>query len=722
MEPSYNSNAASNSSSTVPTPDQLQSEIIKGTTAQSNYRPNPRKNDIRRTVYNRYYWLRNEPLRTAIEKDWEIADKEYQMHIPEIDPDDWRSHLELPDAFSAIQAQMQETIERKARPYLSATEESDEPTAELANAVMEYNMNSSDFDYQYFLAKLAAAIRGTSFLMNYWRTDKRTVKDPVDMAPDGTINYQDKEIIDFDDDYTEWVPNEFIYIDEKAKHINEAVDMFKREIINIDEFHRIYGSKPGFYDTQYVLKGGDTSTRSFFQLPRDVMRNDVEVLHYYNRSLDAYWCAANNVTIYDGPLPTKHKELPVAVQYQYRVPGQFWGMGIPKVVHFLSEERKAIRRLKLDKTKLETGGSFLHNSAFDLDDEDTQLTPGRFISIDAGSGDIRQAIMPVNFGSNDPAYYRTEEILLEDIKRAHGIDDRVQGVNVGGTATEAALLKESSLKRINLISISSEMDTILRIGRLKWSNIQFFYPVPRFEKIFEKNDESEKKVYRQITVQGKKFSIVDEAGGKSLKMDEIQGSSALRLDKSMAKYLEGSYDISMNSEVYTPPSKALQQTQFTQTLSLLVANPSTLSVLDPEKIVTMAAKNINTQPDQWLKGEGYSTEDMQMLAEAENMVMSAGQPLSPTEDATPEHTLVHLQYAKSQDFQLLSPQIKQLFELHIMGEDANNPNTGGGAGQLSVPPAGGNQTLGGEPGPQLAPQTTQPQAQVADLQGANFNQ
>lgn len=713
------------SSQALQTPEQLQSQQIDGTTTQSSYRPNKKRSDIRRAVYQRFYWLRNDPLRTDAETDWEMADKEYQMHIPEIDPDDWRSHLELPDAFAAIQAQAQETIERKARPYLSATEEDDEPTAELANAVMEYNMNSSDFDYQYFLAKLAASIRGTAFLMNYWRTDKRIVKDPQSVDKDGQIQYQEKEVTDFDDDYTEWVPNEFIYIDEKAKHINEAVDMFYRQIINIDEFHRIYGAKPGFYDTDYVLKGGDTSTRSFFQLPKDVMQNDVEVLHYYNRSTDAYWCVANNVAIYDGPLPTKHKELPVAVQYQYRVPGQFWGLGIPKVVHSLSEERKAIRRLKLDRTKLETGGSFLHNSAYDLDDEDTQLVPGRFISVDTNGQPIQQAILPVNFGGNDPGYYRTEEILLEDIKRAHGIDDRVQGVNVGGTATEAALLKESSLKRINLISITSEMDTILRIGRLKWSNIQFFYPVPRFDKIFEKNEEREEKVYKQITVQNKKFSIVNENGGKSLKMEEIQGSSALRLDKSMAKYLEGSYDISMNSEIYTPPSKALQQTQFTQTLSLLVANPATLAVLDPTKIVTQAAENINTKPDQWLKGDAVSTEDMQMLAEAENMVMAAGQPLSPTEDATQEHTLVHLMFTKSADFQALPPQIQQLFELHIMGEDANNPATASGPGQLSVPPPsspGGNQNAFGEPGPQLAPQTTQPQAQVADLQGTNFNQ
>jgi hypothetical protein len=710
-----------------PSVEQLQGEIIDGTTIKNNYKPTKQRNDIRRTVYERFYWLRDEPLRQEAELDWEMADKEYAMDFGQIDTTDWRSHLELPDAFAAIQAQMQETIERKARPYLCATEESDEPTAEFANCILEYNMNNTDFDYQYFLAKLSASIRGTAFLMCYWRTDKRRVKDPTELKEDGTINYVEKEITDFDDDYCEWVPNEFIYIDEKAKHVSEATDMYRREIINIDEFHRIYGSKPGFYDTQFVAAGGDTSTRSFFQLPRDVNSKDVEVLHYYNRSIDAYWVVANNVTIFDGPLPTKHKELPIAIQYQYRVPGRFWGMGIPKVVHMLSEERKAIRRLNLDRQKLNITGAFLHNSAFDMDDEDAQLVPGRWISVDTNGQDIRTAIQKLDFGDVPPSYFRSEEILLEDIKRAHGIDDRVQGVNVGGTATEAALLKESAMKRINMISTTSEMDTILRIGRLKWSNIQFFYPVPRFEKIYEKNKELKKKVYKTVTIQDKRFSIVDDNGNKALKMDEIRGSSALLLDKKMAKYMEGSYDVSIESDIYTPPSRALYQTQMTQTLSLLLGNPITAQVIDPKKAVSWALKAVYEKPDKLLPGEGLSTEDMQMLAEAENLVLAAGQPLSPTEGATIEHTTVHLNYTKSAEFQTLPPQVQQLFEFHIMGEDQANPATAGGAGQLSVtpqgpPPPGGNQNLQGEPGPSLGgPVGDGPTPQVADMQGANFS-
>jgi hypothetical protein len=705
--------------------EKIQKEIIDGTTVKPNYRPTPERSKIRHTLYNRYYWLRDDPLRKEAEAQWELGDKEYDQPVPAQD-NDWRSKLELPDAFAAIQAQAQETIERKARPYLCATESSDEPTAEMANCVLEYNMNNTDFDYQYFLAKLSASIRGTAFIMEYWRTDKRRIKDPTGVDKDGTLTYIEKEVIDFDDAYSEWVPNEFIYIDEKAKHISEATDMFRREIINIDEFHRIYGNKKGFYDTDYVAAGGDTSTRSIFQLPRDVNSQDVEVLHYYNRAIDAYWVCANGITINDGPLPTKHKELPVAVQYQYRQPGRFWGIGIPKAIFMLSEERKAIRRLNLDRQKLQIGGTFLHNSAFDIDDEDSQLVPGRFISIDTNGQPINQAIQQLQFGDVPPSYFRTEEILLEDIKRTHGIDDRVQGVNVGGTATEAALLKESALKRINLISTTSEMDTILRIGRLKWSNIQFFYPVPRFEQIYEKNETKDKKVYKRITVQGKKFSVIDDDGNPTLKMEEIQGSSAINLDKKMAKYIEGSYDVSIESDVYTPPSRALYQTQMTQTLSLILGNPITSAVIDPRKAVTWALKAVYEKPDKLLPGDGVNEEDLRMLAEAENMIMSSGQPLSPTEGATTEHTLVHINYTQTPDFQMLAPEIQQLFEFHIMGEDQNNPETAGGPGMLSVQPEdpalGGNVNAMGEPGPEMAPSVegAGPTPQVADMQGANF--
>lgn len=692
------------------------------------YNPSKKRRKLRRKVYERFYDLRDDPKRKEAEADWEEADAEYGMVTEETGPDDWQSHLHLPDAFAGIQAQSQEDIERKARPHVKSTEESDEPLAEFCNGVLTYNMDTTGYDYQYYLAKLSRAIRGTSFLMDYWRTDKRMVKDPVKVNDDGTIEYKEKEIVDFDDDYTEWVPNEFIYVDEKADHVDKAVDGFKREVINIDEFHRIYGERPDFFDTEFVVQGGETSTRSLFQLPKDITEQDVEVLHYYNRSIDAYWVVANNVLVRDGPLPWKHKELPFAVLYQYRIPGQFYGMGIPKVIKHLTEERKSIRNLNMDRQKIIVGGAFVHNNAFDIDDEDETIYPGKMISVDTNGQDIRGAIQQLNMGDVPASYFRTEEILLEDIRRAHGIDDRIQGVNVGGTATEAAILKESSLKRVNLISIQAEMDTVIRIGRLKWSNIQFFYGTPRLESIAEDNETREKKKYRTISVDGKKFSIVTENGRKQLKMDDVKGGTALALKPEMAKYLQGSTDVSVDADIFTPVSKAIEQTKKTEMFSLVNSNPITQARIDMDGALADVLQVNNIKPDKWLKNS-MGIKDSQMLAEAENMIMASGQPLNGTEGATEEHTIIHLQFTKTREFMDLSPEAQQLITDHIYQEHDNNPATGqiadmaGAYGLGENPQAGqpGSPVPGsGSPFAVGAGNTSQPQAQAADLQPTNF--
>lgn len=706
----------------------------------NTYNPSKRMRAIRRQVYSRFYLMRDNPFRTEAEAEWDMADKEYGMVLPEQEPDDWHSNLQLPDAFSAIQSQAQETIERKSRPTLNGTEQSDEPKSEFCNDVMNYNMNNTGYDYQYYLGKLSASIRGTSFLMDYWRTEKRTVKVPMSLNPDGTIKYKSQEIVDFDDDYTEYVPNEYIHIDEKAKHIDEAVDGFRREIINIDEFYRKYGDNPDFYDTEFVVAGGNTTTRSLFTLPHDIQFQDVEVLHYYNRAIDAYWVVANNVTIHDGPLPTKHKELPFIPLYQYRTPGKFFGTGIPKIVHILSEERKTIRNLNMDRQKLQINKMFIHNNAFDIDDEDLVSRPHGLISVDTNNLPLNQAIVPVEYGDVPASYFKTEEILLEDIRRAHGIDDRIEGAQAGGTATEAAILKESSLKRVNLISISNEMDSVVRIGRLKWSNIQFFYGVPRMENITESNSDRQKKVYRTISVQGRKYEITDNgSGGKQLKMSDVQGASAVELKPEFNKYLEGDFDIYVDSDVFQPISKAIDQTKKTEMFSLVMSNPLTASLLDLPNALSDVLKVNNVHPEIWLKAPAASTGDMMMLAESENMVMAAGQPLAGTPNATEEHTIVHLMFTKTAEFQTLKPEVKGIIMDHILQEHDANPNTTSAASLLGgsppgnspggpLPPGAPPGAAGGPGAGQAAPLNpgapqapAQPQAQVADLQAANFS-
>lgn len=727
-------------------------------TSLVGYNPSKKERNVRRQVYIRYFQMRDNDWRTNAEHMWEIADKEFTMdeinslHQHVLDKNgnllepvfyeqrttSGRSRIKLPDSFAAIQSHMQEAVGRKSRPTLTGTESSDEPIEEFANAVMNYSMNNTNFDYEWYMSGLSAAIRGTAFLYDYYRLERRWVKDVDDVDAEGNIVYKTKQITDIDDDYTKWVPNEYMYVDEKARHIDEAVDCVRREIINIREFQRIYGQKKDYFNVEFVRRGGDISTRSLFKLPRDITGNDVEVLHYYNRALDVHWTVANNIVVRNSPIEFKHKELPIAVRYYYRVPGQFWGMGIPQVIHMLAEERNSIRNLMVDRQNFQVNKMFLHNNMFDIDEDDLVARPGGLISLDTNGLKIDDAIKPLEFGDIPPSAIKNDQMMVEDMVRGHGIDIRLEDQPQAQTATAAALTKEIGLKRISMIAQLDEMDTIIRIGRLKWANIQFFYPLGRMDTIYEDNEERQEQVFKTITSHGRKFRIASENGQKVLKMEDIVGSSSLVLDKKMAKYLEGNFDISVDSTQYQPTSHVVQQTKVTELFSLLLSNPSTMAIMDVGKAVARVLSINDEKPKDWLSGFEQDPGSTMLAAETENRVMAGGQPLSATPGATEEHTMVHIMFTQSVEYQQLvqsKPEIRQIFANHIMGEHEQNPATGTAAQAMSANgmQAGANSSQAGPtpPGqvgqvPNLpalgqTPNLQQPQAQAADIQSTNFS-
>lgn len=694
---------------------------IKGNnTGRTSYNPsNKQEREVRRQTYFRYYQMRDNDWRSEAEREWEMADKEYQLWMSDealssmttqgttgnqfsytyatqgiADPDETRSHIKLPDAFAAIQSHMQETIARKSRPTLTGTESSDEPIQEFANSVLNYNMNNTGFDYHWYMSGIGAAIRGTSVLRDYYRVDKRWVNDLDDVDEEGNLTFKKRQITDFDDDMTEWIPNEYAYFDEKARTIEYADDWVYREILNIRDFQRIYGAKKNFINQDLVTRGGETTTRSFFKLPKDITGNDVEVLHYENRALDAYWVVANNVVIHYGPLLTKHKELSCAVRYYYRVPGRFWGMGIPRIIHMLAEERNSIRNMNMDRQHGQINQMFIHNNMYDIDEEDLIWRPGGLISIDTNGQPLDNALKPLVLPDIPASYFKTDEIMIQDIGRAIGIDLQKEE-EPSATATAAALKQENYLKRIVMIAQLDEMETIIRIGRLKWSNIQFFYPKGRMDTIYEDNEEKQEQILKQVTVQGKKFEIQNINGTPTLKMEDITGASSLQLNKKMAKYLEGSFDITVDATQFTPVSRTVQQTKVTELYSLFIGNPQTSGLMDIGKSMSRVLEVNDEKPKDWLAGFNQDPGTTMLAAEQENRVMAAGQPLGPTPGATEEHTLIHIMFTQSQEYNTLlqaHPELRQIFADHIMGEHGANPSTGSASDALSANGLGGNGT------------------------------
>jgi hypothetical protein len=161
----------------------------------------------------------------------------------------------------------------------------------------------------------------------------------------------------------------------------------------------------------------------------------------------------------------------------------------------------------------------------------------------------------------------------------------------------------------------------------------------------------------------------------------------LRWIRPWLRYMEGDTDVIIDVESTTVISKVLRQAKTTEMVNMLAANPILLGQLDARKTVSEVLQVNDFSPKRWMQGEGISDEQQEMKAEDENLVMSKGVMLDPTEGANARHTLVHLQYTKTVDFAHLPEGIKAIFMRHILGEHEANPQTGSVADAMSgVPP------------------------------------
>lgn len=660
------------------------------------YKPNKQERKMRSLIWDRFTRMRDDTLRKEAEMDWEEADKKMRMWRPERDPDDWRADLRLPDAFAAVQTHLQETIGMKIRPGLKPQEGSDTPLSFFGNGIMTHNMDRTGFDLEIMRAMNCNAARGTAFTVEEYLYETRTVKDPVSVA-NGVIQYKETERIDKDDTFTLHVANERIFIDEAADRIEDAEDYIHEERMRIDTFKTKYGNSDVYFNIDKVIPAGSISERtSFFDNASDAMDGDyVQVLRYYNKQTDTYGILANTVVICDQPIPFKHKELNVAVWNYYPVEGRIYGLGIPKIISPLQEEREAIRNLSLDRQKMHLNKMFLVSDLFDIDEDEATTRPHGFISVNSGGMPLDNVIRPLEYGDVPGSSIRMDDQLRDDEKRVTGIDDRSQGVNMGGTATEAAILTEQSQKRINLINTLTGMATIERIGKLKWSNIRFFYPAPRIERIMKDNKEVEAKTYRKISVEGKEFKIVidPETGKNKLDFNEITGTGSFDLDAAHAAFFDniGDADIKIQWDVKATLPQAIRQSKVMEIFQAGIGNPFVMKEMNVRRAWKDVLMEHEIDPKTWMSDRGMDDDAQMAKAQWENQAMLRGLALDPTEGASEMHTMVHLWFTESQEYQDAikeKPELDEIFKRHILGENENGPGEGA-AGQGAGAPAAG---------------------------------
>ncbi|MBT9146225.1 MAG: hypothetical protein DDT42_02107 [candidate division WS2 bacterium] len=289
-------------------------------------------------------------------------------------------------------------------------------------------------------------VYGTAIWEETYREDPRTIKEIIDVDEEtGEVQYELVEIKEYQDVYGAAVNIWNFYIDEDGTDFETAKDCIKREVLTLDEFKRIYSR---YKNAEKVQAGGETDPKETDPKPEGDNKDEVEVLHYYNRPHDIYWIVANEVLVNDfgNPIPYKHKELPFSHGVLIKRLGHFYGLGFPKIIEGVQAELDTVRRMGIDRAKLHLSRPFLAASRAQLRQRDVEISPGKLIQVP----NPRESLMGLEFSDTGSSRYREEELLKDDSRQATGIANPAQSVITGATATESALFKNQPLKDLDI--------------------------------------------------------------------------------------------------------------------------------------------------------------------------------------------------------------------------------------------------------------------------------
>lgn len=665
---------------------------------RSQYLPNDAEYEDLRFIYERKQSMAD--ARGKYEKEWEAADKQYEMYREA--KVDWQSNIVLPTTTAIVESQLSEIIDQNIRPRYLPRGVEDKPRAIVMNATSDYAWEVGRTDIELYKATKDALVRGTGILQDYYRKESRQVE--MSEKDKKTI----KEMVTYDDLFAEAVKLEDFYVDERARSFfgaYEAKDCIRRFIMHKDDFDNFFKGKiwDPLGNAKYVKTGGDTSYWEFYKPPEGIDKEkDVEVLWYWSMRptpgrpdvSDHLMIVANDVMIKRGPNPYWHKRLPFVRVVDILKSHHFYGTGESKLLESIQEEQTTLRRMVIDRNHLDIDKSFLvSNRETELDDEDIVSRPHNLIPVEDPNN-----VKPLEYGDLPRSVFLSLQQLSEDAVRVTGYDDRMQSVQKSGaTATEAAIMKEATLKRLRTKIWLLRNETIYQMGVLRESNIRQYYTKPKVERIIGDkmsadyrrevrdaynsgtlkliNGQPYREKYRNIRLTDKEL-VVDK-DKNAITVRQSKDPTFFEVFPDLITPAWGHFDVKIEPTPTLPVSKPLQQEQASQMFDRLIQLSLQGGLYDPTKLGDLLLEVNDFDPDNF-KPEKSLKEKMSNnmvaksvdMAAIENQEMMKGGQLPPTPMATEPHTEVHIAFLSSPEMDQIGPDSPILATLtrHIMGE------------------------------------------------------
>lgn len=695
---------------------------------RTDYKPSEYEEKMLKHVYDRKRDMEDSPYRQKASKQWAKAWIQWEAMREERSEDDWQSNHYVPTTTAIVETELSEVIDQSPQPLILPRGSEDAPRAMVMSHTFMYTWETADGDLELYNILKDAFVCGTAIGQEFYWRDVRKIK--TTKKSDGTYNEEDA--VDFDDCYMECVRLEDFFVDEKARAFTgpyAARDCVRRYIMDINDFKSLFSGPiwNALDNVKYVQPGGDTSYYEYYSPPDGINKEkDVEVLWYWSKKPEDWlMVVANDVMIVMGPNPYKHKQLPFARAVDTKRTHHFYGKGQAELLESIQDEINTLRRMVIDRNHLDIDKMFFVSNRLNLSDEDLIARPHGMIPTDDVNG-----AKAVEYNDVPRSVEVSMQHLEDDATVVTGVNPRAQALPTAGTATEAAILKESTLKRIRLKIRLFEREFLTQIARLRVSNILQYYSQPKLEKIvgdkdtqqykeqvaqlksqgllIDQNGDKFKKSYRNIRLKDKTINF--DANGNPVE-GKAKGFTFFDLKPEyFMPVARGGFDIRISAGSTLPISKPLQQSKAAEMYDRLIQLALAKVGYDPIKLGDLLLTVNDYNPEDFhiqQASQGDSEARMQMLvdlANTENQLMMKGQSIPPTPYSSPVHTRIHVAFTASPQFQNLdrSNPIVQTFMDHITGEIAAQQQRQGAA------PGGADTASGvqgnGQPTPPMGPQ------------------
>jgi len=684
-------------------------------------------------VYRRIQQMKDARAASGIETKWDSWQKQYDGYRIPRKVDEWQSNIVINTTAGIVESQLSEVIDQNYRPRYLPRGSEDAPRATVMNAINDYTWEVGMADVEVYKMTSEAFVLGTSIGQEYYRKERRIVQQIMNTKKNGQQEFKDVEINDFDDVFLEHVRLQEVWFDEYGRSMNgtyAAKDCARRVIMDIDDFKNFFKGPvwDKYNNAKYVNPGGDVNYYEYYKPSEGIDHSrQVEVYWYWTTRetpgrpnvQDGLYVVANDVMIVRGPNPYNHKRLPFVRQVDILNAATFYGKGESQLLESIQEEQTTLRRMIMDRNHLDIDKMFLlSNRETDLSDDDLIARPHGVINVE----DVDN-IKPLEYGDIPASTFKSLEMLGDDAIRITGQDDRMQSVQSPTTATQAAILKEATLKRLRTKIWLLRNLTLYNVGLLRESNIRQFYSVPKVEKIVGqkgtdnyysrvrdayqsgrlqmKNGVPYEEKYKTIRLSNQKLNVSKE-GVSLVKSKE---PTFFEATPELITPMYGSFDVKISPMPSIPVSKPLMQEKISAMFDRLVQLPQ---IYDVQKLGDAVLEAHDYDPDEF-KPEKPIQEQLSsnlvgkslQVAQVENQEIMSGKDLPPTPFAMEPHTEAHIAMINSPEMMQLpsdSPILASLVR-HIQGElQAQQQRAGAMGGQ---PGMAGYKSPSGPSAPQM---------------------